>query len=43
VARKPEYRQIYVFEFAEATTKQLENQSNQGCIPEVMQQLDKML
>lgn len=36
-AHETEYGQLYVFDFAEAAAKLLENQSNQGCIVEVMQ------
>jgi hypothetical protein len=42
-AHNPGYGQLYIFDSAEATTKRLENQSNQGCMVEVMQQLDEML
>jgi hypothetical protein len=31
---KPGYGQLYIFDSAEATTKWLENQSSQGCMPE---------
>jgi hypothetical protein len=34
---KPECGRFYIFDSAEATTEQLENQSNQGCIAKVMQ------
>jgi hypothetical protein len=36
-ANKPEYGQLYIFDSDEATTKLLENQSNQRCMAEVMQ------
>jgi hypothetical protein len=39
----PGYWNLYIFYSAEATTKALENQSNQGYVVEVMQRLDKML
>jgi hypothetical protein len=42
-ANKPEYGQLCIFDSAEATTKRLENQSNQRCMAEVMQQQDEML
>jgi hypothetical protein len=42
-ANKPGYGQVYIFDPAEATTKRLENQSNRGCMAEVMQRLDETL
>jgi hypothetical protein len=42
-SNKPGYGQLYIFDSTEATTKRLENQSNQGCMANVMQQLDEML
>jgi hypothetical protein len=40
---KPGYQQICIFDSAEATTKQSENQTNQECTAEVMQGMDNML
>lgn len=42
-AYEAECGQLYAFDFAEAAAKLLENQSNQGCIVEVMQWLSKLL
>jgi hypothetical protein len=42
-ANKPGYVQLFILESAEATTKRLEKQSNQGCMAEAMQRLDEML
>jgi hypothetical protein len=42
-ANKPWYGQLYVFDSAEATTKQLEKQPNLGRMAEVKQRLDEML
>jgi hypothetical protein len=33
---KPGYGQLYIFDIAEATAEQLENQSNQGYTPKAM-------
>jgi hypothetical protein len=40
-SNKPGY-ELYIFDSAEAT-KRLENQSNPGCMAEVMQRLGEML
>jgi hypothetical protein len=37
---KPGYGQLYIFSSAEAATKELENQSNQGCKAEVMHRFE---
>jgi hypothetical protein len=42
-ANKPGYGQLYFCYSAEEATKQLENQSNQGCTAEVMHLLDEMI
>jgi hypothetical protein len=39
-SNKSEYGQLYIFNFAEATTNQLENQSSKVCLAEVMQRLE---
>jgi hypothetical protein len=42
-AHESEFGQLYAFDFAEAATKLLENQSDQGYMVEVMQRLGKLL
>jgi flagellar biosynthesis GTPase FlhF len=42
-SNKPGYGQLYIYDSTEATTIRLKNQSNQGCMANVMQQLDEML
>jgi hypothetical protein len=37
------YGKFYIFDSAEATTKWLQNQSNRGCMAEVMRGLGDML
>jgi hypothetical protein len=41
-ANKPGYGQFYIFDSAAVTIKRL-NQSNQGCMSEVMLRLDELL
>jgi hypothetical protein len=43
MAIKPRYGQLHIFYSAEATAKQLENQSYLGCMAKVIQHLEKML
>jgi hypothetical protein len=42
-ANKPRYGQLYIFDSAEATGKQVENQSHVGCMTKVVQQLNNIL
>jgi hypothetical protein len=42
-ANKSGYGQLNILDSAEATTRRLENQSNQGCMTEEMKGFDEML
>jgi hypothetical protein len=41
-ANKPGYRQVYIFDPAEATIKRSENQSNENYLAELRKRLDQM-